>query len=131
MHTTALQVRFSELDPYGHVNHAAYLDYLEVGRVEALEAVGVPLGWLQDEGFHVPVVGLEVRYRRSARLGDRLEVVSGLAELRTVSARWDQRILVGGEEIVAATVRCAVTDREGRPRPGPEGWLERLAPLRA
>ncbi len=37
MHSTELKVRFSELDPYGHVNHAVYLNYLEIGRIEALD----------------------------------------------------------------------------------------------
>ena len=40
MHETRLQVRWSELDPYGHVNHAVYLTYLEHARIAALESIG-------------------------------------------------------------------------------------------
>ena len=34
-HETTIAVRFSELDPYGHVNHAVYLTYFEQARCEA------------------------------------------------------------------------------------------------
>ena len=39
-HPTRLQVRWSDLDPYGHVNHAAYLTFLEQARIAALEDIG-------------------------------------------------------------------------------------------
>ena len=34
-HVTSLAVRFNELDPYAHVNHAVYATYCEVARTEA------------------------------------------------------------------------------------------------
>ena len=42
-HVTAIKVRFTELDPYGHVNHAQYISYFEHGRTEA-----------RDGNEHVP-----------------------------------------------------------------------------
>jgi acyl-CoA thioester hydrolase len=77
MHTTDVKVRFGELDPYGHVNHAVYLSYLEAARVEALSAVGFGLDRLQREGLHVVVVDLRVRFHRPAVLGDTLTVAEG------------------------------------------------------
>ena len=39
-----LKVRHYEVDQYGHVNHAQYVHYLEVARIEALDALGLSLG---------------------------------------------------------------------------------------
>lgn len=130
MHATELDVRFSELDPYGHVNHAVYLNYLEMGRIDALTALGISLAWLQHEGFQVPVVDVHVAFRAPAMLDDRLTVLSALSELRTASARWEQRILRGEEELASANVRTAITDRSGRPCRGPAGLQEALQTLR-
>lgn len=130
MHATELDVRFSELDPYGHVNHAVYLNYLEMGRIDALTALGISLAWLQHEGFQVPVVDVHVAFRAPAMLDDRLTVLSALSELRTASARWEQRILRGEEELASANVRTAITDGSGRPCRGPAELQEALQTLR-
>ena len=43
-HRTPISVRFSEVDPYRHVNHAVYIVYFEEGRTAALAAAGLDLG---------------------------------------------------------------------------------------
>ena len=45
-HRTSVSVRFAELDPYNHVNHAVYVTYFEVARTVALTSVGMALGTL-------------------------------------------------------------------------------------
>ena len=37
---TTIGVRMSELDSFGHVNHAVFLNYFEHARFEALERAG-------------------------------------------------------------------------------------------
>ena len=55
-HITTIKVRFNELDPYGHVNHAQYISYFEHGRTEALDSVGVGLREMADKGFQIVVM---------------------------------------------------------------------------
>lgn len=129
VHTTPISVRFAELDPYGHVNHAVYATYFEVGRAEALDAVGLSLAALAERGFQFVVTELVVKYRRPAVAGDRLVVETRISEAGRASSRWSQRIERDGELLVTAEVRAAVTDRRGRPT-RPPAWLqEALAPL--
>jgi acyl-CoA thioester hydrolase len=128
--TTTLDVRFYELDPYGHVNHGVYLNYFEVARVELLEALGYGLPRLRELGFHIVVVEVTVRFHAPARAGDRLEVHSRIAQLRRASSTWDQRILRGDELIATNVVRAAITDATGRPAPPPPGLGEALRRLR-
>jgi acyl-CoA thioester hydrolase len=129
MHTMEIKVRFGELDAYGHVNHAVYLAYLEAARVEALTTVGLDLDRLQDDGFHIIVVDLRIRFRRPARLGDVLTVETTISELGRASSRWQQRVLRAGDTLLTAEVRGALTDRAGRPRAAPPAFGEALAPL--
>jgi acyl-CoA thioester hydrolase len=132
-------VRFYELDPYGHVNHGVYLNYFEVARVELLERIGYGLPRLIELGYHIVVVEAHVRFLAPARGGDRLTIVSEIADRKRVSSTWRQRALRDEELLATNEVRAAITDLDGRPCPPPPGMaaaLDRLAadaapPLRA
>ncbi len=127
--TTDIDVRFYELDPYGHVNHGVYLNYFEVARIELLEAIGWGLPRLQSLGYQLVVVEVAVTFRAPAVAGDRLTVTSELADLRRASAVWQQSILRGDERIADNRVRSTVTDLSGRPRAAPAGLLDALRQL--
>ena len=131
-HRSRLRVRFSELDPYAHVNHTVYLVYFEAGRVEAMLDVGVDLAALQRDGWQLVVVDLAVRYRASAVANEELVIETALAELAGASTRWHQRVVRGGDGAVLcdAELRIAVTDERGRPRRVPPELRSRLEALR-
>jgi len=134
MHETRLRVRWSDLDPYGHVNHAAYLTYLEEARIAALESIGWGMGEIERLGLRVVVARAELRFHRSAAPGDELVVASAIEELRPASSRWRQEIRCRGTLILEAEIVGACTDPGGRPRRVPAelqtalGALGRLAP---
>jgi acyl-CoA thioester hydrolase len=131
-HLSSLRVRFSELDPYAHVNHAVYLVYFEAGRVEAMLAAGIDLAQLREEGWQLVVVELTTRYRAAAVANDELLVETRLVELAAASTRWRQRVLRGStdEVLCTADIRIAVTDGHGRPRRVPPALRARLEHLR-
>ena len=128
-HLSTIDVRFSEIDPYGHVNHAVYVSYFEVGRTEALAACELPLEKLADFGHQIVVTGIEVRYRRAATSGDRLTIETSIAEVRRASSVWSQRILRGDEVLVTGTVTAGVTDLAGKPCRPPDWLFPSLKPL--
>ncbi len=112
---TSLTVRFHELDPYGHVNHAVYLTYLEQARVEHLAAAGLDLLELVDRhGWQLVVVSVEARYLAAAGAGEVLTVTCVLLERRRASAVLEQEVWRGAEVLVRARVRVATVDAEGR-----------------
>lgn len=127
--TTTIDVRFYELDPYGHVNHGVYLNYFEVARVELLERIGFGLPRLQELGYHIVVVEARVRFHASARAGDRLTITSEVVDLKRVSSRWYQCARRGDELIATNDVRAAITDLEGRPCAPPPGMANALQEL--
>jgi acyl-CoA thioester hydrolase len=128
-HETQVQVRFYELDPYDHVNHAIYFSYFETARIDALASVGYDLTRLKEEGFHLVVSEVQARFRRPARYGETLEIHSLLVESKRVSSRWRQTASVDGEVVATLEMKGAITDSEGRPRRAPAGFLEAIEPL--
>jgi acyl-CoA thioester hydrolase len=68
-----LTVRGYELDSYGHVNHAVYVNYLEQARWVIIKNAGL-LEEFQKTGIKIVVVKLNVRYMREIGLLDEILV---------------------------------------------------------
>jgi acyl-CoA thioester hydrolase len=78
-----LFVRFRDCDPYGHVNNAVYLTYLENSRFALWKAQNI-------QG--VILARAEVDYRAQATYGDELEVRTRLAALGRSSFQYEYEI---------------------------------------
>lgn len=131
MHQTTVHVRWGELDPYHHVNHASYLGYLEHARIEALESIGWGMGRIAEHGCRVVVVRADVQFRASASGGDLLTVSTSIEELRGASSRWRQQIHRGEDLILDAEITAACTNLDGRPTRTPQAFQRALADLAA
>ncbi len=131
IHRTRLKVRFYELDPYHHVNHAAYIQYFEVARIELLDEVGMGIGRLLAAGYQLMVTELHIRYLASAGSGDELEVSTEVVELRRVSSRWRQTMQRQGAAVADQEIVVAVTNLAGRPVRLPDGLADALHPYLA
>ena len=123
---TSLKVRSYECDLYGHVNNATFLNYLEYARVEFLEAMGYTLKGLLQKGFVLPIVKIEVEYRKPAFPNDTLSITIDWIEKGKTSAVFEQYIYKdGGNTIVAhALVRWVVTNTSGKPIPIPDELIQ-------
>jgi YbgC/YbaW family acyl-CoA thioester hydrolase len=84
------RVRSYELDGFGHLNHAVYLNYFEQARFDALAAGGFSLERLAERGWGVHVVRVEVDFRREALLGQEMLVRTRVAEARSSSMTLEQ-----------------------------------------
>jgi len=126
-----LKVRHYEVDQYGHVNHAQYVHYLEVARIEALEALGLSLPEMRRQGYLIFAVDLSVKYLAPARAGDTLEIVTHIREIRGARSNWIQEIREAGTQrlLVTAEVTGAFATEAGRPARVPASFRERLSAL--
>lgn len=86
-----VRTRSYELDAFGHLNHAVYLNYFEAARFQALEDGGFHLTTLSERGWGIHVVRVEVDYRSEAFLGDWLRIETRTRELRNSSMTLQQR----------------------------------------
>ena len=124
-HHFALTVYFEDTDAYGIVYYANYLKFMERARSDMIRAAGVDqFAELRRSGSAYAVVEVDIKYRRPARLGDDLLVVSSVEQVRASSVDIHQRVMRGPELLADASVTAAWLDREGRPRRQPKEWVE-------
>jgi len=91
-HEHRLRVYYADTDAGGVMYHAAYLNFAERARTEALRAAGLPHAQMQAEhGVIFMVRRAEIEYFRPARLDDVVVVrtVSAGCTAATVSLRQD------------------------------------------
>lgn len=127
-HQFEVKVRFYELDPYGHLNHSAYIQFFETGRVELLEQVGMDLESFAARGYRFVVNRINTSFDRPVHAGDTVTVETEVVELRRASSIWRQRLVRDGEVVARQEVRAAITDNDGKPVRAPVDLAEALAP---
>ena len=122
--TTSIQVRGYELDGYGHVNHAVYLNYAEVGRGDWIQQILGGFDAFTRAGLSPVVVRVEVDYRAPCFLRDTLGVVTEVTEFRRRTVTFKQRVLRGPTRILAAEllVTVEVVNSSGRAVEFPPEW---------
>ena len=107
-HVIRHQVIFRDLDAFGHVNNAAYLNYLEQAAIDHATFLGLDLQRLQALGGVFVARRHEILFLRPTFAGDLLRVITWLGEAR--GARVDRRYLVYREPSSTSEVVVA-----GRP----------------
>ena len=126
-HRFALTVYFEDTDTAGVVYYANYLKFMERARSDMIRAVGVDQGEaLRADGSAYYVAEVAIKYRKPARLGDDLLVLSTVEAVRAASVDIHQRVMRGQEVLTDARVTAAFLDRDGRPQRQPKNWVERF-----
>ena len=126
-HRFALTVYFEDTDTAGIVYYANYLKYMERARSDMLRAVGIDQRAALDAGTGVYAVAeVAIKYRRPAKLGDDLTVVSSLEAVRAASVDIHQQVVRGTQQLTDARVTAAFLTPDGRPTRQPRDWVERF-----
>jgi acyl-CoA thioester hydrolase len=113
VHEKEIEIRWRDCDPYGHVNHAVFLTYLEEVRDEWLiAAVG-------EDALGYVVARVEIDYRRElTQRDDRITARIRLDSLGTSSVRTVEELVVADGEVAAEAKAVLVAcDAQHRPRP--------------
>lgn len=69
--STEIEVRFADLDAYGHVNNAIFFTYLETARIKLFRE---RFAEMMQSGLLFLVVEASCRYRRPIELSDRVHI---------------------------------------------------------
>lgn len=122
------RVQWRDVDPYGHLNNAAYFSYTEAAASEAGLAFGITpdaaeVGWMLKRS--------RMEYLQPARFPDELEIETWLSSLRRASAERQYELYRAADrELLARSHSLWLTIDlvSGRPRRIP-GWMSAaLAP---
>jgi acyl-CoA thioester hydrolase len=118
-HVERILVVLRDLDPFGHVNNAVYLTYLETARLNWFaRATGRRL----IAEMPLIVAEITITYRSPAFFGEVLLVGTRVAEVRKSSFLLDSRIEEEGSGRLVATARAVMVHYDyaaGRAAPMP------------
>lgn len=127
-HEISFRVRYGETDQMGVVYHGNYPQYMEMGRVEWLRALGISYKWMEENGCMLPVISLTLQYKKPAVYDQLITVRTTLRNIPTVRISFDYEIADENGEILVlgATDLAFVDTRTKRPMRCPDYLLEKL-----
>lgn len=101
-----IQIRFSDVDSFHHVNNCSILAYYELGRVDFVEKI---LG----KGFHhldetVVMVHVDLDFCAQIRLDDKISVTTRVEHIGNKSVRTYQEIVDSQTGKVYSASRCVL-----------------------
>lgn len=79
-HAFITKVFYSDTDAYGVVWHGSYLRWLEMGRVMLCDSAGIKLSELEKDDIVLPVAELNIKYKNSAKLDDKISVETNVVD---------------------------------------------------
>ncbi len=126
--TFSFRVRYEETDQMGVVYHGNYARYLEIGRVEWLRALGVTYKSMEESGIILPVIFLQINYKKPAKYDDLITVETTLTKTPSVKIEFDYKIYSDSRELLAEanTVLAFMDKHTGKPKKCPEHILKLL-----
>ncbi|MEM7486972.1 MAG: thioesterase family protein [Bacteroidota bacterium] len=124
----SFRVRYVETDQMGVVYHGNYAQYLELGRVEWLRSLGTTYRSMEENGIILPVISLQIKYKKSALYDDLITVETTIKKPPMVKIEFDYKIYNESQELLAeANTVLAFMDRKtNRPVKCPNHILEKL-----
>lgn len=124
-----IRVRYGETDKMGFVYHGNYALYLEMGRIEWLRKRGISYKSMEENGVMLPVVSLNVNYKKSAFFDDVITVKTRLKKRPSVKIEFEYEITnEAGEVLTTADVVLAFIDmKTHRPIRAPKYVMDLIA----
>lgn len=110
------KVQYSDTDSYKVAWHGSYLRWMEAGRVDWLYLIGVDIKKL-DEDFNtvMPVVDLQIKYHRSAKLLEDIIVETTVDEITNLYIIFDQKVINKKTNEILTTAKVkGVAVKEGK-----------------
>ncbi len=127
-HQTKIKVRYAETDQMAVVYHGNYAQYLEIGRLEWLSALGISYKDMEANGVMLPVVSLSLNYKKPARYGDVLSVSTTLSKSPTAAIEFNYEIHNSSGELLttAHTKLVFINMKSNFPMRCPQYILDKL-----
>jgi len=93
MFTTRFKVRSTQVDAFGHLNNAAYLEIYEWARWEWADADGLDARKMVEErGIGPAIVHIDLSFHRELRMHDTVRVDTWFSDLQKVRATVSQEM---------------------------------------
>src|SRR3990172_7163270 len=104
-------VRDYEIDMQGIVNHAVYINYLEVCRNNYARSLGIDVFDYHQQGYDLVIISMNVVYKQSLKCQDHFYVTAQMSQASRLKIDFDQEIRKQDSTLVLlAKVTCVCID---------------------
>lgn len=123
-----VRVRYAETDQMGYVYYGNYAQYYEVGRVEALRALGMSYKAMEDSGIMLPVVTYSIKYNKPAFYDNVLTIKTTVREIPSVRIRFDYEAYNEEGELLntGETTLVFINRQTNKPCKAPVDFIEKI-----
>lgn len=125
-HTLPIQLRFNDVDKFGHVNNTVYFSFYDLGKTDYFSAVCPFIDWEKDG---IVVVHIEVDFLSQIYGADHIAVQTAVTEIGSKSFRLAQRVVntdTGEVKCVCTSVMVAFDVLHHASQPLPPEWVEAI-----
>lgn len=122
-----INVRYSETDAMGIVYHANYLPWLEIGRTQLLKEIGFPYKQLEEDGLLLPVLEINLKYKKPARYDEEITIITRIKEKPFVKIRLEYEVKREEELLVTGSSVHAFMNRNAQPIKAPRHFIDSIS----
>ena len=101
-HTLPIQLRFNDVDKFGHVNNTVYFSFYDLGKTEYFASVCPHVDWQKDG---IVVVHIEADFLAQIYGSDHIAVQTAVTKIGTKSFNLAQRVI----DTETQEVKCTCT----------------------
>lgn len=125
-HTLPIQLRFNDVDKFGHVNNTVYFTYYDLGKTEYFATAYPNLNWDKEGAV---VVHIEVDFLTQILAGEPIAVETAVVEIGTKSMTLVQRVVdtrTGEVKCLCKSIMVAFDMEKHDSKEIPEEWKEAI-----
>lgn len=125
-HTLPIQLRFNDVDKFGHVNNTVYFSFYDLGKTEYFASVCPLVNWEEDG---IVVVHIEANFLAQIYASDHIAVQTAVTEIGTKSFHLAQRVIdteSGEVKCVCTSVMVAFDLKKHESTPLKPDWIEAI-----
>ena len=126
-HEIEIRVRYGEVDMMGYLYYGYYSFYYEQARVETMRSLGIPYKKMEELGFLLPVVDLNIHFIKPAFYDDIVRIKTMIKKMPMVRHHFDYEMYnQDGELINKADTTLVYLDKETRKPTGCPKFVQDL-----
>ena len=111
------KINYYETDKMGVVHHSNYIRYLEETRCEWLESLGMPFQDFEKQGITIPVLGVNISYKKHVTFADTIIIKPFIKEYSGVrmTVGYDVTEKETGDVVITGETKHCFTNKELKP----------------
>ena len=124
---SSFKVYYEDTDAGGVVYYANYLKFIERARTEAIASLDFSNSNLKkNHGIFIIVKSCNLNFIKPSRLEDNLDIFSEITDVKNVSIKMKQDILINDNLIFTADIHLATINIDGKLTKMPEKLKKKL-----